>query len=425
MKAKIEIPDKLKPVFLGHARYRGAYGGRGSAKTYTFAKMAAVKGYEWAMAGKNGQILCGREYQNSLKDSSFVELAAAIRSVDWLNDFYEIGENYIRTKCGRVFFAFTGLRHNLDSIKSKGRILLAWVDEAENVSDLAWEKLIPTVREDGSEIWVTWNPESPDSATHMRFREDPPDDAKIVQMNYTDNPWFPDVLENERQEAQKKRPDTYKWIWEGEFNENQVGSVYAKYLTKAKEDGRITKVPYKPGVPVITAWDLGKADSTSIWFAQRVGFEVRVIDFYENTQEDLSHYAEVLRSKPYEYSAHYLPHDAGHERLGMKGSIKGQLNGMGLNCVVLQSATIASGIELGREMLKTCYIDEDKCKRGVECLRKYKYMYDEQRKVFMKTPMHDWTSHAADAFRYLAQAFEMHTGEKKRADFTNKGSWMA
>lgn len=417
--AKIELPPKLIDLFTGEARYRCAYGGRGGAKTYNFAKMTAVRGYQWAMAGVGGQILCGREFQNSLDDSSFVEIANAIRSVSWLDNFYDIGEKYIRTKCGLISYSFTGLRHNLDSIKSKGRILLAWVDEAENVSDLAWDKLIPTVREEGSEVWVTWNPESEDSATHKRFRENPPSNSKVVKMGYQDNPWFPSVLEQERLDAKNNRPETYDWIWEGGFNDNKVGSIYAKYLIEAKEKGRITKVPYKPGVPVITAWDLGKSDSTSIWFAQVVGFEVRIIDFYENQQEDLEHYAGVVKGKPYQYDTHYLPHDSKHERLGMTGSIKDQLRSMGLKCKTLPVSGIQSGIELARTLLKTCYIDEDMCKDGLRCLRNYKYQYDEKRKTFLSNPLHDWSSDASDAFRYLAVALEDYSAEDDTEDITD------
>ena len=414
--AKIELPPKLIDVFTGSARYRGAYGGRGSGKTRSFALMAAVRGYQLAMAGDVGQILCVREFQNSLSDSSFTEIAAAIESVPWLKSFYDVGRNYIRTKCGRIDFSFAGLRHNVDSIKSKGRIHLCWADEAENISEEAWQKLLPTVREDNSEVWVTWNPESEDSATHKRFREDKPSDAKIVEINWSDNPWFPDVLERERLDDKAKRPETYNWIWEGGFNDNKIGAIYAKYLIEAKEGGRITRVPYKVGVPVITAWDLGRADSTSIWFAQVVGFEVRVIDFYEANQEDLAHYAKIIREKPYEYAVHYLPHDSKHERLGMKGSVKDQLRTMGLKCEALPVGGIQSGIDLGRQLLKTCYIDDVKCEQGLKALRNYKYEYDEKMKRFKANPLHDWSSHASDAFRYLAQALESYKPEDDIVD---------
>lgn len=236
--ARIEIPPKLIPVFEGNYRYRCSYGGRGSAKTRTFALMTAIRGYMAAMNGQSGVILCAREYMNSLEESSMEEVKQAIRSVPWLNDFYELGEKYIRTKCRSVNYVFAGLRHNLDSIKSKARILIAWVDEAESVSEIAWTKLTPTVREAGSEIWVTWNPERDGSATDKRFRKNPPDNAVVVEMNYGDNPWFPSVLEEERLSDQERLDSaTYAWIWEGAYLENSDKQVLAnKYVVKSFPD---------------------------------------------------------------------------------------------------------------------------------------------------------------------------------------------
>lgn len=225
-KARIELPPKLIPVFSGEARYRGAYGGRGSAKTRSFALMSAVRAYMFAEAGVSGVILGAREYMNSLEESSMEEIKQAIRSVPWLNAYFDIGEKYIRTKNKRVSYVFSGLRHNLDSIKSKARILIAWVDEAESVSEKAWQKLIPTVREEGSEVWVTWNPELDGSPTDRRFRKDPPPDAKIAELNYSDNPWFPDVLDQERL-SDRDRLDyaTYAWIWDGAYLENSDAQI--------------------------------------------------------------------------------------------------------------------------------------------------------------------------------------------------------
>lgn len=236
--AKIEIPPKLIPVFEGNYRYRCSHGGRGSAKTRTFALMTAIRGYMAAMNGLTGVILCAREYMNSLEESSMEEVKQAIRAVPWLNDFYELGEKFIRTKCRSVSYVFAGLRHNLDSIKSKARILIAWVDEAESVSETAWTKLTPTVREAGSEIWVTWNPERDGSATDKRFRKNPPDNAIIVEMNYDDNPWFPSVLEEERLSDQSRLdPNTYAWIWDGAYLENSDKQVLAnKYVVQSFSD---------------------------------------------------------------------------------------------------------------------------------------------------------------------------------------------
>lgn len=223
------IPAKLIPVFAGPARYRGAWGGRGSGKTRAFAKMSAEWGRIAAADGKEGIILCAREFMNSLDDSSLEEVKAAIRSDPILNAFYEIGEKFIRSRCGRIRYAFAGLRHNLDSLKSKARIILCWVDEAESVSEAAWRKLIPTIREEGSEAWITWNPERPDSPTNQRFKEPKDDDAKIVKMNYTDNPWFPSVLEAERQRDLRNRPLDYAHVWEGEYKTRDDARVFTNW----------------------------------------------------------------------------------------------------------------------------------------------------------------------------------------------------
>jgi phage terminase large subunit len=174
--------------------------------------MTAVDGYRLGRAGISGMMLCAREHLNSLDESSMEEVKQAILSEPWLASYYEIGEKYIRSRDGRIKYGFTGLRHNLDGIKSKARILRAWVDEAENVSEAAWRKLIPTVRDQDpakgwqSEIWLTWNPELETSATNQRFRVRQPDDAKIVELYWLDNPWFPGVLNSERLEDYVKRP---------------------------------------------------------------------------------------------------------------------------------------------------------------------------------------------------------------------------
>ncbi|MGJ8524114.1 hypothetical protein R84981_002832 [Carnimonas sp. R-84981] len=192
----------------------------------------------FAESGRSGVILCGREYMNSLEDSSMQEVKEAISTLPWLADYFEIGEKFIRTKNKRVSYIFSGLRHNLDSIKSKARILIAWVDEAESVSETAWKKLTPTVREHDSEIWITWNPELDGSATDKRFRKHIPDNAKIVELNYHDNPWFPDVLEKERlNDLERLDYASYCWVWEGSYLENSDKQVLAgKYEVREFAD---------------------------------------------------------------------------------------------------------------------------------------------------------------------------------------------
>jgi len=405
-KVQLQVPGKLIPVFQGEARYRGAHGGRGSAKTRTFALMTAVNGYRWGMAGNTGQILCGREFMNSLDDSSLEEVKAAIRSVPWLEDYYELGEKYIKSKDGRISYVFAGLRRSLDSLKSKAKLILAWIDEAETVSETAWRKLIPTVREHNSEIWVTWNPESKESATHKRFRLDPPDNAKIVQMNWTDNPWFPDVLEQERLADKAKRPDIYDHVWEGDFLVHAEGAYYATEMREAKDQDRLGIVNYETGIPVVTAWDLGVGDSTAIWFAQFNGPEVRIIDYYESSGVGLEHYARVLQDKGYVYGEHILPHDVRVKELGTGKSRLETLESLGVRPVTIApQLMVDDGIQAVRSMLKNCWFDAERCDRGIDALRQYHREYDDNGKVWRSKPAHDWASHGSDAFRYLAVGY--------------------
>jgi phage terminase large subunit len=201
---------------------------------------------ELAQQGREGVWLCSREHLNSLDESSLEEIKAAIRSYPWLESYFEIGEKFIRTRNRRISFAFAGLRHNLDSIKSKARILGNWTDEAEGVSEAAWRKLLPTIREDGSENWISYNPESEDSATHRRFIAANPTGCVVTDVNWRDNPWFPDVLEQERLDDQRLRPDTYEHVWEGGFLTITDAQVFAgKFVVEEFEPAFNWDGPYQ------------------------------------------------------------------------------------------------------------------------------------------------------------------------------------
>ena len=401
--ASIELPPKLVELFDGDAVYRVAYGGRGSGKSRSFAIMAAVRGFMWGKQGRSGQILCAREFMNSLGDSSFEEVAGAIAAYDWLADYYEVGERFIRSKDGSINFTFAGLRRNLDSIKSKSRILLCWVDEAETVSATAWDKLDPTIREEGSELWVSWNPESSRSATHQRFRVDPPDSTKSVEINWRDNPFFPKRLDFVRRNDFKKRPESYEHIWEGKFLTYASGSYYAQEMLSCNVEGRITAVPYEKNIPVITAWDLGIGDTTAIWFCQKHGPETRLIDHYEASGVGLDHYVRELQKRPYIYDQHILPHDVRVRELGSGKSRLETLESLGLsNITIAPQLNVDDGIQAVRSLLATCWFDAEKTEHGIEALRAYHREYDDNNRVWKGRPSHDWSSHSADAFRYLA-----------------------
>ena len=409
----IEMPAKMARLFHGKARYRVAYGGRGSGKTRTFAKMAAVMAYNFARSGKVGQVLCAREHLNSLDESSFTEIKSAIEDDPFLRTQFDCGARYIRTNCKSVEFTFAGLRTNLDSIKSKARILLCWIDESESVTDMAWRTLLPTVREEDSEIWVSFNPLDPESATYQRFVDNPPHNARVEKVNFCDNPFFPEVLRVEMEnDRERLRPEIFNHVWMGDCLDFQEGAYYRDCIIQAQDDGRIReKLDFDRSIPVVTAWDLGINDSTSIVFAQFIGSEIRVIDFYENSQVGLDHYVQVLQDKAlsegYVYGTTILPHDAKVRELGSGKSRIEILQNLGImDGVVCPQLRVDDGIAAVRMAFNRVYFDESKTRRLLKCLRHYHSEWNEKARTFKPKPEHDWASHAADAFRYLITGYQ-------------------
>ena len=214
-----------------------------------------------------------------------------------------------------------------------------------------------------------------------------------------------DILDPEELEEAKRTmgEDRYEQEFECSFEAAIVGAYYAMEMKTAMQEGRITTVPYDPSVGVVTAWDLGIGDSTSIWFAQYVGQEIRVIDYYENSGVGLDHYAKELSSKNYHYMDHILPHDVQVKELGTGKSRLETLHNLGIQDVTIApKLAIEDGIQAARSMLNRCWFDEEKCNRGIEALRQYRREFDEKNKTWRGRPLHDWTSHGADAWRYLA-----------------------
>lgn len=427
---EIKLPAKLVPVFLGKADVRGAWGGRGSAKTRSFARMTAVQALRFAQAGVRGVIGCGRQWMNSLADSSFEEIKIAILDDPFLCHCFDIGESYIRTKCGRVSYIFVGLSRNINSVKSKARILVFWIDEAEDVTEEAYQVLIPTIREEGSELWVTWNPSRKGSATDKRFRQTKDPLFNITQINWRDNPWFTDKLNRERLRDLEQRPEEYNWIWEGGYRSVVAGAVWGKELGAIKAAGHIRLVPHQPGHPVMTAWDIGRRDATAIWFWQQICGEVHVIDYISDSFKDPDYFCsqllgvkvtiniehdniviyksdeipEAKHRKEYEYGAVWLPHDARAKTFAAKGkSVEEQLATVFGWPLIQQvpNLSVQDGIQSARQLLKHCYFDE-RTQDGFDALCAYRYEYKDNRETFADKPLHDWASNPADAFRYLA-----------------------
>lgn len=411
---QVAMPPCLIPVFEGRADVRGAYGGRGSGKTRTFAKMAAVQGYINGNAGTSGIILCARQFMNSLEDSSLEEVKRAIEDEPWLLAYYEIGDKYIRSKDGLIQFTFAGLDRNIASIKSKGRLLLCWVDEAEPVTDEAWLTLIPTLREEGTdwnaELWVTWNPKRKSAPVEARFRLSTDQLVKIVACNWRDNPRFPAKLERDRLRDKEERPDQYDHIWEGAYVSTLVGAYFAKHITQARADGRIGRVGADPLMSLRAFVDIGgtgaRADAFTMWVAQFIGKEIRVLDYYEVVGQPLAAHLVWMRSKGYtsDKLTIWLPHDGNTQDKVFDVSYKSALTDAGYAVEVVPNqgkGAAMQRVECVRRMFPQMWFNEATTQAGLDALGYYHEKRDETRNIGLG-PEHDWSSHGADSAGLMA-----------------------
>lgn len=420
MQTRVEFPEKLECLFKP-SRYKVLYGGRGGAKSWGVARALLTLG-----AAKPLRILCAREFQNSISESVHALLNDQVKALG-LESFYEVQNTTIRGKNGTEFY-FAGLRHNVTKIKSFEGVDIVWCEEAQTISKTSWDTLIPTIRKEGSEIWVTFNPSLEMDETYQRFVVKPPTNSIVQKINWQDNPWFPDVLRQEKDDLKEKDPDAYLTVWEGHCKQTLDGAIYANEVRQATADGRFTRVPCDESKPVHTFWDLGRADKTAIWFAQIIGFEFRLIDYYENQGHALGHYLKHLQGKPYVYGDTWLPHDADNQLLASERTIAQQARAAGFKVRITPKSSVVDGINAGRTVFANCWFDAEKCADGLQCLRNYRYEVDPDTQQYSTKPLHDWASHGADAYRYFAVALREPKKEKKPKEdeqYYGAQSWMA
>lgn len=396
MQVNADFPAPFQILFEPR-RYKVLYGGRGGGRSWACARALLLKATQAPL-----RVLCARELQNSISDSVHRLLADQISGLG-LDTFFEVQNARILGRNGSAF-SFEGIKNNVTKIKSYEGIDICWVEEAHKVSRNSWGILIPTIRKENSEIWMTFNPELETDYTYNRFvKEQDPAQMLVIKTTWRDNPFFPDVLMREMEAEKARDYDSYLNIWEGFCRQVLEGAVYAKELRKAQEEGRICSVPWVREAPVDVFFDLGRADATAIWFAQRVAMQYRIIDFYSATGEDIIHYVKYLQNREYVYGTCWLPHDAYAKQLGTKRSIQEIIRGHGFRTEKVPKLSQVDGINAARLIFPNCWFDEDKCEEGIQALRHYRYrVIDNQ---YSNEPLHDWASDAADAFRYLAVAF--------------------
>ena len=404
MEVEAAFPEPLKVLFEPK-RYKILYGGRGAGRSWGVSRALLILGTKKPM-----RYLCARELQNSISESVHRVLADQITALG-LESFYEVQVNRILGKNG-TSFSFEGIKNNVNKIKSYEGIDICWIEEANKVTQNSWGVLIPTIRKEDSEIWMTFNPELETDYTYRRFvKEADPDSMSVIKMTWRDNPFFPNVLLEEKERDKEFDYDRYLNVWEGFTVQVLEGAIYAKELRRAQEEGRICSVPWNREYPVDTFWDLGRADATAIWFAQQVAMQYRILDYYTATGEgDISYYIKELQGKEYSYGTIWLPHDARAKKLGTHRTIEEQIRQAGFKTRIVPNISKVDGINASRLVFPNCWFDEVKCEEGLQALRHYRYKIVDGH--YSNEPVHDWASDGADAFRYLALSLR----ERKEED---------
>lgn len=397
----VQFPAKLRCLFRPK-RLKVLHGGRGSGKSWAVARALLLLG-----AQKPLRILCTREVQKSIKDSVHRLLSDQIQSMG-LGQHYEVLEAEIRGRNGTLF-VFAGLaQHTVESIKSFEGVDVVWIEEAQVVTKRSWDVLTPTIRKEGSEIWITLNPDMETDETYKRFVDGQPeetDNAFVVQMNWKDNPFFPSTLETERQNTLLRDPENYQNIWEGAVRRVSEGAIYRHEIEQLYQENRVRLVPYDPLLRVHTVWDLGWNDAMTIGFWQRSGAEVRCIDYIEESHRTLDWYVAQIEKRPYRWGTDFIPHDGASRNFQTGKSTEEVLQSMGRNVEVLPAIHIEEGIKAARMMFPRVYFDQEKTGRLLECLKRYSRVIN-QRTMEASIPLHDEYSHGADMFRYAGMAVD-------------------
>ncbi|WP_082724682.1 PBSX family phage terminase large subunit [Paracoccus aminovorans] len=426
-KLVIDTAEVFVPL-LTASRYAGVWGGRGSGKSHFFAGQIVEDSL--AAPGEMGEGLktvCIREVQKSLKHSakSLIE-GKLVQFGLGERDGFKVFNEVIQTP-GDGLMIFQGMQdHTADSIKSLEGFHRAWVEEAQSLSALSMGLLRPTIRwEDKkrgltSRLMFSWNPRRKADPVDMMLRgPEVPSGATVVRANWSDNPWFPDVLEQERQDCLRQTPDEYQHIWEGGYATIVSGAYYAKALAEARRENRIGRVARDPLLEVRAYWDIGgtgaKADATAIWLVQFVGKEVRWLDHYEAVGQPLEAHVQWLRSRGYQVTTCVLPHDgANHEKV-FAVSYESALRQAGFNVVVIPNqgrGAASARIEALRRLFPSCWFNEETTGGGLDALGWYHEKRDDQRGIGLG-PEHDWSSHSADAAGLVAVAHAAHRDARK------------
>lgn len=427
---RIETPQVFEPL-LEPSRYKGAWGGRGSGKSHFFAE----KLIEDCLLERGTRAVCIREVQKTLKESSKRLIEDKLESFGLGEaDGFKVFNEVIQTP-GDGLIAFQGMQdHNAESIKSLEGFRRAWVEEAQSLSARSLSLLRPTIRADDSELWFSWNPRRRTDPVDLMLRgEALPTGAVVVRANWKDNPKFPAVLEQERQDCLRLQPEQYDHIWEGGYATVLEGAYYAQHIAQARQERRIGKVAPDPLMAIRLFADIGgtgaRADAFTLWAAQFIGKEIRVLDYYEAVGQPLAAHLLWCRSKGYtpDKAQFWLPHDGSTQDKVFDVSYESAIRKAGYKVTVVPNqgkGAAKARIEAARRLFPSCWFHEPTTEPGLAALGWYHEKKDEARNIGLG-PEHDWSSHGADAFGLLCIAHE-DTIDRPKREFRSHGAggWM-
>ena len=417
---RVEVPRKLRPL-LQPARYKGAYGGRGGAKSHYFAERVVIA----CLSGK--RVVCIREVQNSIRDSVRQLLVDKINKLG-LQDAFEVLDNEIRGPDGGLV-VFKGMQsYNAANIKSLEGYDIAWCEEAQTLSQHSLDLLRPTLRKDASELWFSWNPRYKTDPVDKFFRKDPPPDAVSVQIHWQDNPWFPEVLRREMLHDFEVDADKAEHIWNGAYGSGQ-GAILARYVNVAEREGRIhNAVQFDPqGAAIEISGDLGFRDTAAWWFWQRTHGGFNVLAYDADNGLDADDWIPRLKDKICDLGGNlgkiWLPHDAKAKTFQSKHTtIERFITAFGAaNVAIVAQSKKIDQISAARAVIAKCAFHSTDCEAGLDGLRAWEFEYNDDLGVFSREPRHDWASHPADAFAYGCQVME----ESKAPEQTPETRWAA
>jgi len=405
----LKIPTaKVFEPLLAPARYKGAFGGRGSGKSHFFGELLV----ETCQAERGTLAVCIREAQRTLAQSSKRLIEDKIAALGLGHGFRPFSDRIATPGDGLIIFR--GMQdHTAESIKSLEGFRIAWIDEAQTLSARSLSLLRPTIRAARSELWASWNPRRKSDAVDDFLRSRKPEGAVVVKANWRDNPWFPPVLEEERRLDLALYPGRYEHIWEGDYVRAFEGAYFADLLAQAKRDGRIGKVSADPLLPLRAFIDIGgagaTADAFTIWIVQWVGNEIRVLDYYESVGQVLAFHVSWLRRRGYQNAIVYLPHDglAANAVTGKRYADHLRDAGFAVEPPIKNQGRGAAmmRIEALRRLGPQLWFNEVTTESGREALGFYHERRDETRNIGLG-PEHDWSSHAADALGLMAICHE-------------------